>query len=397
MERWLSRLDMWEIYPTLFYSKSRPSFQTVFNGITISLFLIIMTVYVSIQINDYISHVDSVSSSRIVESQSESYSITHKELYLGAGLLYKDSKGNFVPLPIDQFNQFFTINFILHFNNNTQIYLNISSCQADKFYFDYEWKLLPQENALNLSNYLASYSCIDEKATIFLENNDLIYQESYLQVTVDFKKINFIEAVNYLKKNVIKMQLVYCSYMINVLDKLEPLKSYIDFLNVYLDFEFKKKFTMQVIPFQIYDDNNRFSLSNYQLYNNPNILNEIVTNFFDVEQKFMKFQHYLNRTEKDLNLNNFEFVLNNNIRKIYRDYNKISSSISYTQSVIFMFYTIISLITRFLNKKCMELHLASKVSYSRELNHLYNLINDPISKRAIKVILFVIVEETKGY
>jgi transposase len=62
-----------------------------------------------------------------------------------------------------------------------------------------------------------------------------------------------------------------------------------------------------------------------------------------------------------------------------------------------MVYTFISLISRFLNKKCMELHLASKVSYSRELNHLYNIINDPLTKRSKKVNLFVIIEGAKGY
>jgi hypothetical protein len=365
--KYVRELDLWELYPTFFYSEISKSLKSYFNGMIFILFAIFSISFFILQFLSFVNDIDLLVSSRIEEEKITKANISTTDVYFGLSL-YEFNEDNYSDIPKSDIEKYFTIDFTIYTNSNdSEINIKYEKCRAEDFYDFDEWDELTNEYKQKLIKLLNNYTCPIKNKPFIIEVNNLTQSSSYIRVGVSLKQENFKEAMEYIRKHNIYAQLIYSNYFMNIENRYKPFNSEIQYQDMLINPNLYRYFLLQMYRYQVSDDVSLLPSRNYQFRKNNKFgLDE--GSYYLIEDRYSEVvQFFSNRTIDSLKLVNFYINLSQKSRRIYRDFPKFTTFLAGTNSIISSIFGVFSIIANFINSTFMKMALTRKRMYTFEI------------------------------
>jgi len=312
---------------------------------------------------------DMVISSRTEDEKVDKLSISSSDALYGIGF-YQYLNDSYSYFPKSVIDEYLFLNYTLLTNRNFSYpTINYETCNAEDFYDPLEWGDFSQSFKNNLVKLIKNYSCPLKNKSLFLEVNNFTQSSSYIQISVRIRPDRFKEAIDFISKHEVFVQIIYSNYFINIKNRFKPFISQIKYTDMSINNLMSKYFLLELSPYQIYDDVSIFPSTEYQLYKNKK-LGYDSGSYYSIEEKYSDISGiFFNRTSENLGLINFYVSLSDKSKNIFRDYPKFTTFLAGTNSLILSLYAIFSIVCNFINSTFMNITMTRKRMYSLDISN----------------------------
>jgi len=304
-------------------------------------------------------------STRTEQSKLKNTNISALDILYGVGFYY-DYNGSMIEKSI--IDDYFIFKYSLSFNDyRPDKVLDYNKCNSTDFYEKYEYEILSSSEKDELDSWMKYYICPIRDQNVFLESHNFTLSSSFLSIKLDIRQDNFINAIDFLKKNRIFLSFTYSSYFIDIKNRFKPFVSQINEDEVFVDSYLHKKFYYKISPFQIYDDTSFLPNIDYRIYKDSNILNEHNSLYFSYDLTFNEVQSFPNRSSDDTSLINLLISLSDSSKTIYRSFPKFTNFLAGITTILDILFVLISSLANLVNKLFMKLFLSKKRMYTKNI------------------------------
>jgi hypothetical protein len=375
MLEFIKKLDVFGYRPQFLVSGNQ-KFKSSAGGFIFIAFFIFAIYYFISQTVEYLDKYNSVSNSRIVLIDSESYNISVPEMYLGIGII-SDSH-----IEYNITNNFSYLDFKLgdtYINREgkrTDNYITLAPCDFNHFYDDLENNKYLWGKKEVVINRLKYYLCLPSNFTFKSLAYDFGEEERFIQIIVSLKNMSVLNyAQQHLKTFRPKLNFIFKNILVNTEDKYSPYSSNIDTFYNEIDYEFIKKTDLSLNPFEIFDDRNYFGNSAYEPVE-YGFSNQREYTLFQISKKTDVSVQIPDRLSSlILELYKVKLNLNRSVNRCYRSYTKFTeffAEVSAVLSNLLVFFAVIMIeynslqgtndmiVTLFNNEKLLNMNLFTK-------------------------------------
>jgi len=139
MMNFFKELDLWEAYPSFYYSLVSKSFKSYFNGIIFMFFSLFSIGIFIMQFILFVQDADMVISSRTEDEKLDKVSISSYDALYGVGF-YEYLNDTYSYFPQSLIDEYLFLNYTLLTNSNFSYpSINYETCNAENFYDPLEW------------------------------------------------------------------------------------------------------------------------------------------------------------------------------------------------------------------------------------------------------------------